>query len=122
MAENVPRVLCLRFLGIPSPALLLDPGCSSSGTVPEGKHRSTPPYSVALSEKWSCSDCRCFSPVSPSCLREGLHLVWYLPESAISPFLLNLQFAPQCTDTDAEHPQPALPPCRAGGALPVELP
>lgn len=64
----------------------------------------------------------CVFPASPSCLRERLYLFWHLSVSAISPFLSYLQSAPERADTDAEHPQPALPPCRAGGALPLELP
>lgn len=37
-------------------------------------------------------------------------------------FWFSLQSATECTDTDAEHTQPALPLCRAGGALSMEPP
>lgn len=69
----------------------------------------------------SCSDHHCFSAASPSCLGERLYLFWPWSERAISPLLFYLQLAPERADTDAEHPQPALPPRPAGGALPLEL-
>lgn len=92
-------------------------GCihGGSGTAPWEAQHST----------LLCGTCGnpdlCFCPASPSCLGECLYLFCHLSASAISPFLSYLQSAPERADTDAEHPQPALPPSRAGGALPLEL-
>lgn len=63
-----------------------------------------------------------FFPASPSCFRERLYLFWHLSARTSSSFLSYLQSGPERADADTEHPQSALPPCRAGGTLPLELP
>lgn len=120
-APSSPVEIPVALQRVPGP--LSAAGCihsgSGTGTVPlEAKAAALHPAPWYSWEPRSLV----FSPVSPSCLREHLYLFWHLSVSIISPFPSHLQSAPERADTDAEHPQPALPPCRAGGTLPLELP